>query len=284
VYATGSIGRLEAGRHSDLDVFRITDADRSKESSSGDLTLLCALHHASQELGFPEFTDGGVYLKVINLDEMLKSLGSTADDANNYFTARLLLLLESQPIFNESRYEKILDRILDRYYKDSSDHSENFQAVFLVNDIVRYWKTLCMNYEEKRNPQNLSEEQKAKARVKNLKLKFSRLWTCFSLLIPLSANLQITQSDLRVLVKTAPLDRLQGMIAKDEQRVALKKAVEKYEHFLNFTNKPTQELATLLQDAQQKKDIFTEANAFGESMFQLLRSCASDTALRFLIM
>ena len=197
VYATGSLGRLEACKHSDLDVFRISCAQRNKSSAAGDLTLLCALHQESKKLGFPEFTDGGVYLKVISLEEMLKHLGSTADDANNYFTARLLLLLESQPLLNTTAYATIVDRVLDRYYKDFSEHSSSFQAVFLVNDIVRYWKTLCMNYEEKRNLSGLTDEQKAKARVKNLKLKFSRLWTCFSLLIPLSTNLSISQSALR---------------------------------------------------------------------------------------
>ena len=78
---------------------------------------------------------------------MEEVLGSPEDDGLNAFTARMLLLLESRPVYNAERYRRILKAVIGFYYRDFSDHSEHFRPTFLINDILRFWRTLTLNYE-----------------------------------------------------------------------------------------------------------------------------------------
>ena len=49
---------------------------------------------------------------------------------------------------------------------------------FLSNDILRLWRTLCVNYEAR--TKTTPEQEKAKRELTNYKLKHSRLLTCYS--------------------------------------------------------------------------------------------------------
>lgn len=48
-------------------------------------------------------------------------LGSPEDDSTNASTARMLLLLESQPIYDEVLYGSLLERIISFYYSGQQD-------------------------------------------------------------------------------------------------------------------------------------------------------------------
>ena len=114
-------------------------------------TLLDAdLIRAAQELRFPDFSNDGEYLEVHYIDDILNNLGGPRDDFQNHFTARLLLLLESRPLYNESFYENVMKKIIYSYYRDYHDHEDSFSPIFLINDIIRFWRTLCLNYEHRR--------------------------------------------------------------------------------------------------------------------------------------
>ncbi len=112
------------------------------------------------------------FSEVHPLSDYLNGLGKPSDEANNTFTGRLLLLLESKAIFGESSYQYIRRECVRDIGRIYNDHSQNFLPAFLVNDILRFWRTLCVNYEAglTTNP--------AKRRAKNYKLKYSRLLTC----------------------------------------------------------------------------------------------------------
>ncbi len=101
-------------------------------------------------MGFPTFSGDGKYLEVLSVSEMEAVLGSPRDDSLNAFTARMLLLLESQPLDYEELYETLLKRIIGFYYRDFPDHEAEFVPVFLLNDILRFWRTLTLNYEHHR--------------------------------------------------------------------------------------------------------------------------------------
>ncbi len=155
IYVTGSYGRLEASATSDLDPFFVYDDSEGTSSLSkiSEILISARLIKICRTLELPEFSNEGQYLEVHSLNSMLKYLGGPEDDYRNYFTARLLLLLESQPLCNEEAYLKIIERIIEEYFRDYSTHERDFRPIFLANDILRYWKTLCLNYEERRNLQ-----------------------------------------------------------------------------------------------------------------------------------
>ena len=152
IYVTGSFGRLEASEHSDLDLFFVhKGSSRLNAIPRIRKTLLDAdLVRAVERLGFPEFSNDGEYLTVHYLDDIREALGGPNDDFKNYFTARMLLLLESRPLFNEALYADFLKKIIESYCRDYVDHEASFRPLFLTNDIMRFWRTLCLNYEHRR--------------------------------------------------------------------------------------------------------------------------------------
>ena len=108
-------------------------------------------------MSFPKFTNDGKYLEILFADEMLSSLGGRQDDHMNYFTSRMLLLLESHPVLNKDAYYSITKKVIRSYFRDFDYYPDTFRPTFLINDIIRFWKTLCLNYEYDRNRLNAQE-------------------------------------------------------------------------------------------------------------------------------
>jgi len=101
----------------------------------------------------------------------------------NTFTARLLLLLESSPLIGESVYQQITNDVIVAYWKDYEGHKSDFMPI-PANDILRMWRTFCVNYEARTQS---AQRRDGKRRLKNYKLKHSRLLTCYSALLYLLA-------------------------------------------------------------------------------------------------
>ena len=104
VYITGSFSRGEATIHSDLDLF-IAGKGTRREPALGRLTeilIKAELIEAVRTLHIPDFSGDGEYLVHYTVGELVDTLGKREDDASNTFTARLLLLLESNPLLGES--------------------------------------------------------------------------------------------------------------------------------------------------------------------------------------
>lgn len=177
VYATGSYGREEASAYSDLDLFIVGlgSIDKRKLSNLDEICLKAELIEATRAQGIPEFSGDGEYLKHYTQEELIQTIGKRQDDAGNTFTARLLLLLESKPIIGEGIYSTVIGDVLAAYWRDYKDHRDEFISAFLVNDILRLWRTFCVNYEA--GTETEPEHKRAKRRLKNHKLKHSRLLT-----------------------------------------------------------------------------------------------------------
>lgn len=156
VYATGSYGRGEANDGSDLDLFIVSKTVIVDEKTKREKILLSNLDkirvqadliRTTEALGIKEFDGDGKYLDLYSSTSLTNYLGHPEDDARNTLTARLLLLLESAPILENDVYNDIIDDVLAEYWKDYANHSEEFKPAYLVNDILRLWRTFCVNYE-----------------------------------------------------------------------------------------------------------------------------------------
>lgn len=286
IYVTGSYGRLEASLRSDLDLFLVQHDIRDGEfiSNTTQTLIKAEIIKIARDLGFPEFSNEGEYLNIHSLKDMLLNLGGSVDDASNHFTARLLLLLESRPVFNDKTYELVMAEIVDAYFRDYHDHETNFRPIFLVNDILRFWKTLCLNYENKRNIPTGDVDKKNKAYLRNLKIKFSRLLTCFATVIPLSAVPKTSPQEITVLVKTPPLTRLRNFIEDDEPKQRIfTRVVDDYVWFLEQSARTDAEL--WIGDKGNRGDAFERARQFGTSLYALLQEATKNTDnLRYLVM
>lgn len=286
IYVTGSFGRLEASEHSDLDLFFIKGGVRDHPHMSRiDKTLMDAsLITECRNMAFPEFSGDGEYLKIHHLEDVTKNLGGPRDDVDNLFTARLLLLLESLPIYNASLYEDALQKITGAYFRDYQDHERNFRPTFLVNDILRFWKTLCLNYEHSRNSDTAVEEEAQKSHLKNLKLKFSRMLTCFSLVIPLAIPRDSIEAEECVrLMRKRPLARLQSVALESNNARLWHDLAEDYGWFLKATGRPRDEVLNWIGSSDNRAEALDRANSFGDAMYRLLVAVAKRDSLRYLV-
>lgn len=269
IYATGSYGRQEASLYSDLDLFFVHN---NKPVGNINKTLIdAALIKATREMGFVDFSGDGEYLQVHNVKEILDNLGNREDDYKNFFTARMLLLLESTPIYNDSVYMESIEGVVDAYYRDYHDHNKDFRPVFLLNDIIRFWKTLCLNYEHSRNRKDPAK--KSASHLKNLKLKFSRMLTCFSTVILLARhNEQLAPNRLVELVGKPPLDRLRESVDGLPDESSLSSLLDEYAWFLQATSHPNEKLLQWIADESTRDNAFDHARKFGREMYNLLFS------------
>lgn len=233
VYACGSLGRLEMSEGSDLDLFFILSNDKEgnccEVSNINKYIFFSQMHTINEDLHFPSPSKGGMYWDFICENELL-DIGSRKEDYTNSLTARMLMLLESKPLYNDDIYYYLLDKTIQLYFSDYADHQENFYPMYLMNDILRYWYTLTLNYEYRRDPKDTPNEKY----WKRMKLKFSRLLTCFSLLACLYKE-QISPSTVKNYIMMTPFERLHVLAKEDQEIAKITTEIEnEYEWFINL--------------------------------------------------
>jgi hypothetical protein len=203
------------------------------------------------------------------------SLGEPEDDVSNTFTARLLLLLESYPLLGEPAYRRITSDVISAYWEDYQDHKGDFMPAFLANDVLRMWRTFCVNYEAR--TQREPEDERVKRRIKNYKLKHSRLLTCYSALLYLlavfSRSHSVSPTDVESMISLTPTQRLEWMLAQSELAGAhakIKELINGYEQFLTNIDAPLEKLLTIFADKKQSKDYMESAYKFGDSICEAM--------------
>ena len=288
VYLTGSFGRGEASAFSDLDVFIVGRGsdDRPELRRLDQICLKAELIDATRQCGFQDFSGDGQYLEHHTFERLLSSLGRSEDDARNTFTARLLLLLESRPLLGPAVYDDVIADVIERYWRDYEDHMREFLPAFLVNDILRLWRTFCVNYEASTQTEPL--EKKAKRRLKNYKLKHSRLLTCYSALAYLlsvhRSKATVTPEDAKAMVALVPTARLESIGAQHEGTVIQEQAARLLDRYEGFLEETAQEEETLLErftDREPHRRYAERAREFGDQVFSLLRALGDGPGHRF---
>lgn len=275
IYATGSYGRGESSQFSDLDLFIVGKESEGKRAL-GKLDEICMkadLIEATREMRIQEFSGEGQYLVHYSQRELIDALGKPEDDATNTFTARLLLLLESRPVVEEEVYAEILGEVVGAYWQDFEDHKRDFVPAFLANDILRLWRTFCVNYEARTSREPALK--KAKRKLKNYKLKHSRLLTCYSALLYLlfvhNRNGTVTPMDANAMVRLSPTERLEHLAVGTESaggRQKLMDLLARYEQFLAATERDEDELVALIMEKGTAP--FPKQYEFGDIMFEVM--------------
>jgi predicted nucleotidyltransferase len=279
VYMTGSFSRGEASHHSDLDLFIVGKSADGQRALGGldEILIKSDLVRATRRLGIPDFSGEGEYLTHHTVERIVETLGKPEDDVSNTFTARLLLLLESRPLIGEEIYHEVISKVVRAYCKDYADHATDFVPGFLANDILRMWRTFCVNYEAR--TQSAPPAKKAKRRLKNYKLKHSRLLTCYSallyLLVLFLRNKTVSPEDISGMVALTPTERLEWLCLQSEvvpARPKLEELLALYEEFLVRTDASEDELVERFMDEAKRKEYFESASRFGDLVFEVLEA------------
>lgn len=290
VYATGSFARGEASQYSDLDVFIVGEGTDEKPALDplDQILVKADLIEAIRALRIPDFSGGGEYLKHHTVSELIGSLGTPEDDASNTFTARLLLLLESSPLLGEQTYRRITNGVIAAYWRDYEDHKNDFMPAFLANDILRMWRTFCVNYEARTETD--PPEKKARRKIKNYKLKHSRLLTCYSALLYLLAvftrNKTVGPNDAVSMIALTPTERLEWLATEPhfaEAHPSITELLRAYEEFLSRTDESEGRLVERFMDKAQSSEFFKSASQLGNLVFEVLDKVGEKNLFRRLL-
>lgn len=185
----GSVARREYTSGSDVDHFFLSTEEKRRSPFCHVGRTLCGI--SSDEKQFREMLKnrglimpaiGGVFEKTLAQEKLLCPIGGD-DDTNQTLTRRMLFLLEGEWIFNSDGFENLRRELISKYVADDLDG--NKLAMYLLNDIIRYWRTICIDFEFK-----TSGGKKARA-LRLAKLRMSRMLLCFAGMIAVSRSVNL---------------------------------------------------------------------------------------------
>lgn len=213
--------------------------------------------------------------------ELVHLIGGEAD-SNRNTTRRILLLLESRGMVDDDRVrDRVLRNILKRYLQEDLGYHAFHEwkrrvPRFLLNDIVRFWRTMTVDYATKRRDRN----GKGWA-LRNFKLRLSRKLT-FTAGLAMCMSCQLCPP--KWLVDAQPADfygELENYLVGFSNRPPLQVVAEfvqhfrandagkaifdAYDQFLRILNDPAkrERLENLGAEDAGSDQVFTEARAIG---------------------
>ena len=289
VYVTGSAGRGDMGPASDLDPY-VVRVDGAVSKTHAD-KIEGALSGALAKVGLPGLDGDGKYARLVTGSSLFDHLGSPEDDSTGALTKRMLLLLESQPLVRPEAYDRLLELTIDAYWANADRHPDHYLPIVLVNDIVRYWRTVLLNHEsrlrEKSQKETLSpEEALALRRYSSYKLRVPRCLSCFSALAYLLARTptepaHISREDVERMVRLSPLERLEELLdfpATPGDTVSALR--DRYVGFLERTEGGKTVLTdSLMSDRRAVEAVSREGTEFTEHMFDLIQTLGGGRKL-----
>lgn len=251
VVVTGSLARGEAGESSDADWVLLVDGPSDPEHARFAREVSARVRKA----GFKDVGPTATFGNIVVSHELVHHIAGTRD-SNENLTRRILLLAESKAITNGVVRERVIRNVLSRYVRfDRTVPSRNGKyskiPYFLLNDVVRYWRTIASDYASK-----MWERGLVGWATRNIKLRYSRkLIFVWGLLASFSGDLwegtlldKATTEDesltllsevIRRQTEVSPLELLARALL--DPGVSHKTALETlsaYDHFLAAINDP----------------------------------------------
>jgi hypothetical protein len=163
----GSLARGESTPGSDVDWTLLIDG----QADEGHYKAARAVSETLRRSGFVGPGPTGVFGNVAFSHLLLHQIGGQ-DDTNKLTTQRILLLLESRAVGHAEALERVLKLVLTRYVEDDRGllfgSKRSIVPRFLLNDIVRYWRTVTVDFVYKQRDRSEGWA------LRNLKLRMSR--------------------------------------------------------------------------------------------------------------
>jgi hypothetical protein len=228
IVVTGSVGRAEVTRGSDFDWYLLIDGP----SDPNHFLLAQRIDDELVKLGIKKPNAAGPFGAMVISHDLVHYIAGSRD-TNENLTRRILLLLESRAISNPLLRERVIRNVLARYViSDPPVPSRSGRRTkvphFLLNDVVRYWRTIASDFASK-----MWERQREGWGIRNVKLRFSRkllfiggLLDCFAADLSPSEEIDRAPTEQEYLVlladlifqqtRLSPLDQLARLLCKHE--------------------------------------------------------------------
>lgn len=288
----GSFARHEMTDESDYDWTLLIDGVVNNQHAEFTKDVLNSLRSA----GLVEPGSSGTFGNLVFSHDLVHRIGGGAD-SNLNLTRRMLMLLESKPVYFGTGYSSphvwnnVMTNILERYFEQDVHFSVSGKCRvprFLLNDLTRYWRTICVDYAAKHR-----EQDGKKWALRNAKLRLSRkLIYASGLAFCLSCELDPPQEDSGLFADQFPTNP-QEFIAS-AMRFAQTPSLEFLAAFVNaFVKEPAkrQRVATLIfgsynewllmmadKEIRASLETLSHDNAKGDVNFEKVRRVGEDFA------
>lgn len=269
VLINGSFARREASPGSDVDFYIVSQSGEEKPD------WVDAVKAAIEKVVPIVPAEDGAFYHVEPAETLIKNIGGE-HDSNPNITRRMLLLLEGEWLFNGKGLKDVRRKILERYIAESiTDHQ---LALFLLNDIVRYYRTMAVDYEFK-----TVETTKIKPwAIRNIKLIFSRKLLYASGLFSVALTAERTRaqkiSELERLFDLPVIDRMKAICGPRSRAM-----LASYDHFLEKLEDMSvrEHLKQLNKEDRQHDNLFrelkNEGHHFTRELLKLFESTFDST-------
>ncbi|HWZ83572.1 MAG TPA: nucleotidyltransferase domain-containing protein [Terriglobales bacterium] len=197
----GSLAREEWTSGSDLDWTFLIDGSANPDH----LQITQDFQRVFKDNKYVEPGPTGTFGNMAFSHDIIHQIGGQ-NDTNKNTTQRILLLLESVVIGKRTdAYERVIRGVIDRYLDEDNNYllMRDYQRFrvprFLLNDIVRFWRTMAVDFASKQR-----DRGGAGWGLRNAKLRMSRkLIFASGLLVCFDAHLN---QDLRSQISTDKSD------------------------------------------------------------------------------
>lgn len=248
----GSYARREATDGSDVDLFFLATGNEASsvgEKQAGFRELL----EANLNLKLP--ASRGVFAEPFPVDKICEIGGQTDDNAT--LTRRMLLLLEGEWVFNELAFHDVRRKLLDEYLHNGPE--EDRICMFLLNDIIRYWRTICVDLEHKVRTQNKPRD------IRLIKLRFSRMLLYASGVLAVGEGYGLSSvgklASLHTLLGKHPIDRIRSVVGEKAEPV-----LDLYARFLKALDTPTvRQALEKCEESEDFRDLSDRARLFRDN-------------------
>lgn len=250
VVLMGSWGRRELTSGSDDDFVVLGDGEPSPDAVRGVLDSAPGRE--------------GIFGGRARPEDLVERIG-LGHDTNDNLTRRMLFLLESVALLGEEVHAAARGAILRRYL-DAGVRDQRVPR-FLLNDLIRYWRTICVDFEGKAR-----ERGDEGWGLRNAKLRTSRKLLFAGGLLPVlechELRSDAMQASLDLAFAMPPTDRVAAAFVRYEAADAGARALRAYDAFVGLLDDPQARahLAGLSREAAQTDGLFRRARAYGDQL------------------
>jgi len=267
VVLTGSWGRHEVTETSDNDALIVFSKPKHRRAQPKEARVAKALE------GKPPGREG-IFGKHVWLDDLQEKIGREAD-SNTNLTRRMLFILESVPVCGADVHVRARRMLIDRYL--DANVKDYRPPRFLLNDLIRYWRTIAVDFESKMRARHGEGWG-----LRNAKLRLSRKLLYAGGLLPVLECHRHRAADMLPFLdermSVPPLDRVADVFIEHDRLDAGVRALTAYDEFVGILHDGAKraELDALEQRDSGDSKLFAYLAALGDEFENGLLSLLFD--------
>lgn len=267
VVLMGSWGRREVTSESDDDFMVLFEGPLRENAQP-------AIDRVADVLGARAPGREEIFGTQVWLEDLRGKIGRD-EDTNTKLTRRMLFVLESVPVCGEEAYVRARRALLAGYLEANVKHHR--PPRFLLNDVIRYWRTIAVDFESK-----MRARKGEGWGLRNAKLRLSRKALFAGGLLPVLGCYRYPRGEmldyLDERMSVAPLDRIADAFVDHEALDAGVRALTAYDEFLAILDDGEQrgKLKELGAEGARDSPTFTRVAELGKEFEAGLLSLLFD--------